>query len=157
MEILKEATVKIKTEHGEIERPAMVSDLCPGLAICHCTFARFNVTHVKSGTKIGATFKLFGDALLLFSKLATIAKDNDISWDVDQSKILKTMKKIYDSPVPFDSTVIYMGKERKQTCKEFFQGMQFSDLHSFMDDEADREDEALHLLEKCKSKPELAE
>ena len=157
MTILKETTVKVKTDSGDIERPAMVSDLCLGLAICQSSFARFNVTHIKSGTKIGATFKLFGDAFLLFSKLALIAKDNNLSWDVDQSEVPKIMEKIYDSLVPFDNTVIHMGKERKQTCKEFFEGIRFDDLHSLLADEADREGEAYHLLQKCESNYELAE
>ena len=149
METLKETTVAIKTDKGDIERPAMVSDLCPGLAISKTSFARFSITHIKSGTKMGTLYQLFGDALLVFSKLALIAKHNDISWDVDSDEVPNILKKINDIPVPFDSTVIHMGKERKQTCKEFFEGLRFEDLHSSIF-EPDTEYEALELLEQCK-------
>lgn len=146
----KETTVIIKTQEGDVERPAIVSDLCPGLAICHVTFARFSVTHIKSGTRIGGSFRLFGDAFLLFARLALIAKNNDVSWDVDQGDIGDVAKKIYDSPVPFDNfTVILKGEERKQTCKEFLEGLGFADSTLLLDEEDDSELRAVRLLEKC--------
>ena len=57
MEPLKETTTIIKTtKKGDQERPALIHECCPGLAVTMSSFGRFTVTHTVSGKKICPTY-----------------------------------------------------------------------------------------------------
>ena len=151
---LKETTVIIKTQEGDIETPALIHPCCAGLAVTMHCFGRFTVTHIKSGMKLCQQYRLMGDALLVLGRMAMIANENGISWDVDQDKVKQNIKQIFETPVPFsDVTFIQNGEERPLTCQEYITGLSRNYIDPYQFDEFDNESMAFELLYQYETEP----
>lgn len=117
-----ESKVKIATPKGEIEVPALVNALCPGLAVTMPDIGVFNVTHAATGKKLSRmSYERMWTAAYELVEWWMIGNAAGMSWtDDDPAKLYETLKAHENEDVPFDgATSTSGGVTRKQTIKDW--------------------------------------
>lgn len=125
----EEANIAIKYGKEMEEKPGIVHEYCPGLAVTMSVFGLFTVTHIPSGLAMCGDYERNGAAASIMVRYQLIAKEHGFSWTNWEPD---TTKPLFDLEVPFDGgTVTSSDGTRKQTIKEWIQSVK---RHPFMDE-----------------------
>ena len=149
----KETTVYVETNSGKRKVPAIANDLTIslGLAVTMAEFGYFEVTHIKTGMRLGYQSERAVSALLTLSQFALIAHKHGFNWDdLDKDKAIKKISEIGDEPVPFEGrTKTTKGRIDKIKISEWIDSARvFNCIGEFPWEEFRPRDQAIKNLSK---------
>lgn len=99
--VLAPAMVRVVTESGPHDAPALTVAGARGLAVTMANFGAFTVTHVPSGMKLCGQYERAARALLVLAQFAVIGRAYGIDWSLEAEAVRTAVERCGRRPVPF--------------------------------------------------------